>query len=102
MNTLTSLLAAEGLLDLGTEKIDGLTSLLRGFSVLLGIGFLVVRGIQTKGAIAAIAVAGLCAGLFIWMVFNVTAIQKRVDSEINAAPATPTVVVDGHRAGDPL
>ena len=102
MNTLTNLLAADGLFDLGTEKIDGMITLLRGFSVLLGIGFLVYRGISSKGAIASIAVAALCGGLFIWAVFNVTAIQKRVDSEINAA-ASPSsvvsVVATGHGPG---
>lgn len=93
MHTLTSLFGAEGLLDLGTEKINGLTTLLRGLSVLMGIGFLIFRGFQTKGAMAAIVVAGLAAGLFIWLVFNVTNIKDRVDAELNAAPAPAGVTV---------
>jgi len=75
---------AGGFIDLGNDKLAELEVLFRGLSVVAGIGFVIFQAISSRGAIARIIVAGLAAGLFIWIVWNVSDLETMVDDEINA------------------
>ena len=78
-------MAGDGILDWGTAKIQEVGDLFRAASVVAGIGLVLVTAIMSRGAMARIIVAGLTAALLIWIVFNVTDLESRVDNEINGA-----------------
>ena len=86
-----------GLLDLLSSKNTAVQVFLRGLAVTLGIIFIIYQGVVSRGALARIIVAGLAAGLFVWIVFNVTALQNRVDNEVNADGAPAGMAVQDHR-----
>ena len=83
-----TVLAGTGFFDTATEKIGDLGTLFRALSAVAGMGFVVFQAISSRGAIARILISGLAAGLFVWIVFNVTDLQNRVDDEVNAAGLT--------------
>lgn len=83
--------AAGDLIGFAEAKVSALGVLFRSFSVLAGIGFVILQAIASRGAMARIVISGLAAGLFIWIVFNVTQLQDRVDQEMNSAPAPGAV-----------
>lgn len=84
-----------GLLDWLTNKLTDLQAVFRLLSVVGGMGFVIWQGISSRGAMARIIIAGIAAGIFIWIVWNVTALQTRVGNEVNAerAPATQSQVL---------
>jgi len=79
-----------GLLDWLTTKLTDLQSVFRLLSVVGGMGFVIWQGISSRGAMARIIIAGIAAGIFIWIVWNVTALQTRVGNEVGA-PASQFV-----------
>ena len=83
-----TVLAGTGLLDTTTEKLQDLQGVLRLFAAVAGVGFVIFQGIASRGAMARILISGLAAGVFVWIVFNVTDLRDRVDNEVNAASAT--------------
>jgi hypothetical protein len=113
MSTLLNLTAAvgadpaggTGLLDWLTNKLTDLQGVFRLLSVVGGMGFVIWQGISSRGAMARIIISGIAAGIFIYIVWNVTALQTRVDNEVNAAraPATQTqVAAEPAAPGQPL
>ena len=84
-----------GLLDWLTDKLTDLQGVFRLLSVVGGMGFVIWQGISSRGAMARIIIAGIAAGVFIWIVWNVTALQTRVNNEVNAvrAPVTQSQVI---------
>ena len=84
-----------GLLDWLTNKLSDLQAVFRLLSVVGGMGFVIWQGISSRGAMARIIIAGIAAGIFIWIVWNVTALQTRVNNEVNAvrAPVTQSQVI---------
>lgn len=84
-----------GLLDWLTNKLTDLQGVFRLLSVVGGMGFVIWQGISSRGAMARIIIAGIAAGIFIWIVWNVTALQNRVNNEVNAerAPVTQSQVI---------
>lgn len=84
-----------GVLDWLTNKLTELQGVFRLLSVVGGMGFVIWQGISSRGAMARIIISGIAAGIFIWIVWNVTTLQTRVDDEINAerAPSTQSQVV---------
>lgn len=80
-------MASEGILDFLDGKIAEAGTVLKGFSIVAGIGFVVWQAIQSRGALARIIMSGLAAGVFVWVVWNVTTLKDRVDNEVNTAPA---------------
>lgn len=79
-------MASDGILDFLDTKIGEAGTVLKGFSVVAGIGFVVFQAIVSRGAMARIIMSGLAAGIFIWIVWNVTTVKDRVDNEVNSAP----------------
>ncbi len=84
----TTVMAGDGILDFLDVKVGEVGSLLRTFSIVAGIGFVVWQAIASRGAMARIVISGLSAAVFVWIVFNVTQVRDRVDNEINSAPAS--------------
>lgn len=77
----------DGLIDWGNTKVGEVTGLLRGVAGVAGVLFVLWQGIASRGAMARIIVSGLAAGVFLWIVWNVTDLRDRVDNEVNAVPA---------------
>lgn len=91
----TNDLLASGILDWTGEKVAELETLFRAISVVAGIGFVIWRAVSTRGAMAAVVIAGLAAGVFIFIVWNVTQLQDMVDEEVNGAPASTWLLEAG-------
>ena len=82
------LAAGEGILDWSNSKLAAVEATFRVLAGVAGVGFVIWQGFQSRGAMARIIISGLAAAVFVWIVFNVTDLQGRVDSEINAAAVT--------------
>ena len=82
-------IAADGILDWIDAKNTQAISMLRAVAVTLGILFVIWQALASRGAMARVIVAGLAAGVFVWVVFNVTALRDRVDDEVNSQPQPP-------------
>ncbi len=82
-----TILACAGILDCATTKVEELRIFFRGFSVVAGIGFVIFQALASRGAFARIIISGLAAGVFIWIVWNVTDLRDRVGKEIDTTPA---------------
>jgi hypothetical protein len=97
-------LAGEGILDLLTSKNSAVQTFLRALTVTLGIIFVIYQAVVSRGALARILISALAAALFIWIVFNVTALQTRVDNEVNAdgGPLTVQLVQGSRDATQPV
>lgn len=94
--TLIPMAGGTGILDLLSSKNTAVQTFLRGLAVTLGIIFVIYQGVVSRGALARIIVSALAAALFIWIVFNVTALQTRVDNELNSAGPLNTQFVQVH------
>jgi hypothetical protein len=81
------LAAGDGLIDWGSTKVNELGDLFRAASVVAGIGFVIYQAIASRGAMARVIISGLSAAVFVWIVWNVTDLRKRVDDEVDGAPA---------------
>jgi len=77
----------DGILDWGNGKVAELGAFFRGFSIVAGIGFVIVQALVSRGAFSRIIVSGLAAAVFIYVVFNVTDLRDRVGNELQSAPA---------------
>ncbi|MDP3893616.1 hypothetical protein [Nocardioides sp.] len=89
--TITQMIQAnDDLIGFTNQKITDIGNLFRGFSLVAGIGFVIVQAIISRGAMARIIISGLAAALFIYIVFNVTDLSDRVDNELSSAPPAAT------------
>lgn len=95
---LLPLAAGDGILDWGNGKIAETETLLKGLAIVIGIVFVIVQAVMSRGAMARIVISGLAAAIFVWVVFNVTDLRDRVDNEVNSAPA-PAGLVEPPQAG---
>src|SRR5690625_850238 len=82
--------AGDGLLDWVDDKSEEAKNVARTVAVLLAIVFFIWNVLASRGALARMIMAGLAAGLFIWIVFNVTELRDRVGEEVNTAPVVQT------------
>lgn len=94
-----ALIPMEGFLDLISRKNTQTQTLLRGIAITLGVIFVIIQGVSSRGSLARIIVSGLAAGLFIWVVWNVTDVRDKVGAEfgapgyISVVPINPPVVI---------
>lgn len=82
---------AGGILDWVDAKSAQAQTTFRGLSILLSIIFIIWQAVASKMAMARVIISGLAAGVFIWIVWNVTTLQERVGNEVNAADVISTV-----------
>lgn len=83
--------ASGGILDLVNQKIQELGAVLKGGALVAAIAFVVLQAIMSRGAMARIIISGFAAAVFVWIVFNVTSLQDRVDQEINGSTSLSSV-----------
>lgn len=76
----------EGILDWITLKLGDVRTLFRTVALVGGMGFVIWQAILSKGALSRIIVSGIAAGVFVWIVFNVTSLEERIGNEMNAVP----------------
>ena len=88
--------AGGGIIDWLTGKNAAVQTLSRAFSITAGIIFVIYQAIVSRGAMARVIIAGIAAGIFIWIVFNVTDLKTRVNNEVNAiqAPASSSQLAE--------
>ena len=86
--------AGDGILNwIGDKNAETLT-MLRAVAVTLAIVFVIWQALASRGAMARVIMAGLAAGVFVWIVFNVTDLRDRVDQEVNASAPGVVQLVD--------
>lgn len=66
-------------------------NLLKGVAITLGIVFVIIAGVKSHGSMARIIIAAFAAGIFVWVVWNITSVKDKVGNDINAL-APPEVV----------
>lgn len=76
-------LVAEGILPWIDRKGGEVQDTARVVASVVALGFMILTAIKSRGAVAAIAASGLVAGMFLWFVFNITAVKDRVEDEVN-------------------
>lgn len=74
----------DGVLDWLTAKNSQTQTLLRAVAVTLGIIFVIIQAVASRGAMARIIISLIVAGIFIWGVWSVTDIKDRVGNEVNS------------------
>ena len=84
--------AGDGILDWVTSKNTQTQTVLRGVAVTLGIIFVIIQAVASRGAMARIIVSLIAAGIFIWGVWSVTDIKDRVGNEMSMGPVAVQVV----------
>ncbi|WP_026877971.1 hypothetical protein [Jiangella gansuensis] len=83
-----------GLLDWTSETATNLQDVLRVVAITVAILFVVYKAVQSKFAIGTIVLSALAAGVFIWLVFNVTDVSDTVGEDLpGSAPASAYVDV---------
>ena len=81
-----------GLIDWTTDTASNLQTVLRVVAITVAILFVVYKAVQSKFAIGTIIVSALAAGVFIWIVYNVTALRDTVGEDLpGSAPASQQI-----------
>lgn len=57
----------------------------RGVALAAAVIFVIIIMVTSKMAMTRVILAGLSAGVFVWIIYNVTEIRDRVDTEVNAS-----------------
>lgn len=87
-------LESTGIFDWFNEKNASAQAAARGFSITAAIIFVIVTAIISKLAAARVIIAGIIAGIFVWIVFNVTDLENRVDNEMSGGVAAVQAAPD--------
>lgn len=89
------LAGGSGILDWLTQKNAQTQTLLRAAAVTLGIIFVIIQAVMSRGAMARIIISVAASSLFVWGVFNVTANKDRVQNEFNSSGISTVMVYAG-------
>jgi hypothetical protein len=88
----SSITIQSGLLDWTTDTASNLQTVLRVVAITVAILFVVFKAVQSKFAIGTIIVSALAAGVFIWIVYNVTALRDTVGEDLpGSAPVSQQI-----------
>lgn len=88
----SSITIQAGLLDWTTDTASNLQGVLRVVAITVAILFVVFKAVQSKFAIGTIIVSALAAGVFIWIVYNVTSLRDTVGEDLpGSAPVSQQV-----------
>ncbi|SDU32402.1 hypothetical protein [Jiangella alkaliphila] len=91
----SSITIQAGLLDWTSETATSLRGVLQVVAITVAVLFVVYKAVQSKFAIGTIIVSALAAGVFIWIVFNVTSLDDTVGEDLpgsGAPQSTPSQV----------
>lgn len=83
--------AGPGFLDWATNLNASTLSLVRGIAITLGVLFVIIRAVSSRGAMAQIIVAGIAAAIFVWIIFNVTQLRDTVGNDLPGAVGVVTI-----------
>jgi len=83
-----------GLLDWVNQKNAETLTAVRGLAGTVAVIFVIWSWIQSRGRMIAIILAGITAAIGFFIVWNVTDISDRVDTEVNGAPGHSVMVPD--------
>lgn len=84
---------ADGVLDWTQSTSERLRTVLQVVAVTVAVLFVVYKAVQSKFAIGTIIVSALAAGVFIWIVFNVTSLDDTVGEDLpGSAPVVEQTV----------
>jgi hypothetical protein len=81
-----------GFLDLINNKNSQAQTVIRAVTITLAICFVILNAIASRGAMGRIIISSISAALFCWIVWNITDLQDRMDTELNSAPPGPAAV----------
>ncbi|WP_425955264.1 hypothetical protein [Xylanimonas sp. McL0601] len=74
-------------------------TLVRGVAITLGVLFVIIRGVASRGAMTQVIVAGIAAAIFVWIIFNVTQLRDTVGNDLPGAAAVVQTIPTGHLLG---
>lgn len=89
---------AGGIFDWITTKNTQALTAIRAVAVTIAVIFVVWAAISSRGSFVKILMAGIAAGVMLYIIFNVTDIQDRVGNEVNSASAITATYYPGHIA----
>ena len=79
-------LQTEGVFDWINQKNTAAMAAARGLSVTVAIIFVIITAAASRMAAARVIISGIIAAVFVWVVFNVTKLEDRVDNEMSISP----------------
>ncbi|GAB4590083.1 hypothetical protein [Nocardia sp. IFM 10818] len=91
---------AEGVLPWFNRKGAEAQESMRIAATLVAIGFMIFTAVKSRGAMSAILVSGLVAGIFLFLVWNITAVRDKVGDEVGTAAVATTVHLVGQATAD--
>lgn len=92
-----SIQAADGgIIDWATSFNDSALVLIRAVAVTLGIIFVIMAAIASRGSMARIIITGISAGILIWVVFNITDVSDTVGNDLPGAASIVQTVSTEH------
>ena len=71
-----------GVLDWTENTAEELRTVLRVVAITVAVLFVVFKAVTSKFAVGTIVVSALAAGVFIWIVYNVTALKDTVGEDL--------------------
>lgn len=81
-----------GVLDWTSSTASDLREVLRVVAITVAVLFVVFKAVTSKFAVGTIVVSALAAGVFIWIVYNVTALRDTVGEDLpGSAPVVEYV-----------
>lgn len=83
-----TIVGAQGLLGTINVKSEEAKETVRIVSGLVAIAFVVFQAAASRMAMGRIIVASLAAAVFMWVVFNITAVQDKVGEDLQTMPAS--------------
>lgn len=94
--------AGPGLLDWADNLNTELQNLILAVVITLAIIGVVITAVASRFNMAKIIVAGIVAGLFVWVAFNVTVLRDTVGNDLPGAAPALQIVHTGQLTGMPL
>lgn len=88
-----------GLLNWTDGMSERLRNVIQAVAITVAVVFVVYKAVQSKFAIGTIIVSALAAGVFVWIVHNVTSLQDSVGEDM---PGSAPVVEYVDSAGPPV
>lgn len=82
-----TVIQAQGIFDTVQGLSEEASTTLRVVAGVVAVGFFIFVAVAKRFALGAMLVGGLAAGVFMWMVFNVTTVQEKVGEDIDRTQA---------------
>lgn len=90
------LVPMEGVLEWVRTLSTDVLFTMRVIAGVLAVVFIVWQGVASRGSLARIIIAGLAAGVFFWLVYNVTSVKDAVGEDMFGMISAVPSWVAGH------